>query len=65
MGFSTTVFGASNAPLIKSERGNKSDKDLIKLKLRRDPTSENLDLCEFKISLFKNGKPEKVFFVHF
>ena len=34
------------------------DKDFVKLKLRRDPALEDLDLYEFKIALFDNGKPE-------
>ena len=33
--------------LIKSKHDDKSDKDFVKLKLRRDPTSENLDLYGF------------------
>ena len=46
-------------PLIKSRKYYKSDKDFVNLKLCRDPTSENSDLCEFKIALFKNGDPEE------
>ena len=47
---------------IKSKNDNKSDKYFVMIKLRRDPTSEKLDLYEFKMDLFDNGKPE-VFFV--
>ena len=40
------------------------DKDFVKTKLRRYPTLENLDLSEFKISLFDNGDPgEFLFFI--
>ena len=37
-------------PLIKSNNDDKSDKDSIKIKLRRDPMSENLDLYELKMA---------------
>ena len=47
----------SPTPLIKSNHDDKSEKDFVKLKLRRDPTSENSDLCKFKMGLFDNGKP--------
>ena len=46
-------------PLIKSKHYYKSDKDFIKLKICRDPTSEKLDLYNFKMALFKKGGPEK------
>ena len=42
-------------PLIKEKHDGKSDKDFVKLKLRRDPISLTLDLYEFKRSSFKNG----------
>ena len=32
-----------------------------KIKLHRDPTSENLDLYDFKIALFYNGDQEDAF----
>ena len=44
-------------PLIKSKPDVKSDKDFVKLKLRRDMTSRKSDLYEFKIALFENGEP--------
>ena len=45
-------------PLIKDNHGGKSDKYFVKLKLHRYPTSSMLDLYQFKMSLFDNGKPE-------
>ena len=45
-------------PLIKSKNDEKSDKDFVKIKLRRYPMSEKLDLYDLKMSLFHNGKPE-------
>ena len=45
--------------LIKEKHYGKSDKDFVKLKLRRDPTLHMSDLYEFKISLFENGEPEE------
>ena len=45
--------------LIKSKNDNKSYKDFVKIKLRRDPTSENLDLYQLKMALFANGDPEE------
>ena len=47
-------------PLIKGKYDGKSDKYLLKMKLRRDPTSSTADLYEFKMSLFDNGKPEEL-----
>ena len=47
-------------PLIKNKHEDKSDKDFVKLKLRRDLTSDKSDLYEFKIALFDNGNPEKL-----
>ena len=49
-------------PFIKSKNGGKLYKDCVKIKMRRDPTSEKLDLHEFKISLFDNGDMEMFFF---
>ena len=52
-------------PLIKMKHGDKSDNDFVKLKLRRDTTSENLDLYAFNMALFDNEKMEEfLFFVH-
>ena len=41
-------------PLIKSKYDDMSEKDFVKMKLRRDPTSENSDPYEFKMALFYN-----------
>ena len=46
-------------PLIQETYDGKSGKDVVKLKLRRDPTSYTSDLYESKMSLFDNGKPEE------
>ena len=46
-------------PLIKIKHDGKSDKDFIKPKLRRYPTSKNSDLYEFKMAVFENGKREE------
>ena len=45
-------------PLIKSKNNDKSDKYFVKLTLCRDPTSYKSDICDFKMALFDNGKPE-------
>ena len=44
--------------LIKGTYDDKSDKDFVRMKLRRDPTSSASDLYEFRISFFDNGDPE-------
>ena len=44
-------------PLIKGAYDGKSEKDLLKLKLRRRPTSSMSDLYGFRMSLFDNGDP--------
>ena len=41
---------------------DKPDKGFVKLKLHRDPTSDNLYLCEFKMALFENGNPDGFLF---
>ena len=46
-------------PLIKIPYACKSEKDFVKMKLRRDPTSSMSDLCEFSMSLFDNGELEE------
>ena len=46
-------------PIIKENHYGKSDKDVVKLKLRRDPTLPTSNLYGFKISLFDNGEPVK------
>ena len=43
-------------PLIKIKNGDKSDIYFIKIKFHLDPTSEKLDLYEFKMALFENDK---------
>ena len=47
--------------LIKSEHNDKSKSDFVKMKLRRDPTSENSDVYESIIALFYNGDQEAFF----
>ena len=52
-------------PLINLEKGKHGDKlenDFVKIKLHRDPSSENSDLYEFKMALFYNGYREDIFF---
>ena len=44
-----------HTPLINSKHDDNPDKDSIKLKFCRDPTSEKSDLYELKMSLFYNG----------
>ena len=46
-------------PLIKSKNYENPDKDCVKIKLLRDPTSQKLDLHELKMALFDNGEPEE------
>ena len=51
--------------LIKETCNGKLDKDFIKLKHCRDPTSITLDLYEFNISLFVYGDTEEfLLFIH-
>ena len=50
-------------PPIKINNNDKWDKDIVKMKLYSDPTSEKLDLYEFKVAFFDNCEPE-IFFVH-
>ena len=45
--------------LFKEKYDGKSDKYFVKQKLPRYPTLTTLDLYEFKMSLFDNGKPEE------
>ena len=44
-------------PLIKQTCNSKSDKYIVKIKLRRCLTSSTPDLYEFKRSLFDHGGP--------
>ena len=37
----------------------KAEKYCVKIKLRRNPTSEKSDLYEFKMALFDNDEPEE------
>ena len=46
--------------LIQETYNGKLHKDIVKLKLRRYPTSSTLDPYKFKMSLFKNVKPEEL-----
>ena len=45
--------------LIKSKNDTILDKYGVKIKLRRDPMTEKLDLYELKMALFDNGNPEE------
>ena len=49
-------------PLIKINHDDKSEKDFVKLKLRKDPTSATSDLYEFNMALFDNGDLEEFLF---
>ena len=46
-------------PLIKSKKDENSDKDFVKIRLRRDTMSEILDLYDFIMALFDNINPEE------
>ena len=46
-------------PLIKSKNYMKAEKYCVKIKLRRDHTSEKSDLYEFKITCSDNRKSEE------
>ena len=59
-GDSTSACGPPPIPLIKSRNDDKSGKYFVKIKLRRGPTSEKLDLYEFKMALFDNGEPDDI-----
>ena len=48
--------------LIKGKHDDKSENEFVKMKLRRDPTSENSNLYEFKTALFYNGYRGDCFF---
>ena len=45
-------------PLIIIKHDDNLEKDFVKVKLHRDPTSENLGVYEFKMTLFYNGDRE-------
>ena len=44
-------------PLIISKNDTKMDKDCVKIKSCRDPTSGKSDIYDFKIALFYIGNP--------
>ena len=48
--------------LIKNKHNDNSDKDFVNIKLRRDMTSEKLELYVFKMALFSNGNTEEFLF---
>ena len=50
---------STQIPLIKIKKDEKSDKYCVKIKLHRYPTSQNLEIYEFKIAVFDNSKPEE------
>ena len=47
-------------PPMKGKYDGKSDKDVLKLKLRRDTTSSTSDFYGFNMSLFDNGEQEEI-----
>ena len=49
----------SQTTLIKIKLGLKTERDYVKIKFRRNPISEKLDMHEFKMDFFGNGKPYK------
>ena len=52
-------------PLIKQTCNGNPDEDLVKLKMRRYPTSSTLDLYNSKMSLFDHGNMEdSLLFIH-
>ena len=50
--------GSTSNYIIQSKLNLKKERDYVKIKLLRNPTSEKLDIYEFKINLFDNGKTE-------
>ena len=50
-------------PLTKIKNNENSDKDCVKIKLRRNPTTQKLDLYQFKMIFFDNGYPEEFFYL--
>ena len=47
-------------PLIKSKFDLKTEIDYVKIKLRRNPRSEKLEMYELKMPLFDNGDLEEL-----
>ena len=58
-GMTQSHVGTSLIPLIKGTYGGKSDKDFVKLELRRYPMSSTSDLYEFRMCLFDNFNLEE------
>ena len=46
-------------PLVEGKFYSKSDKDIVKMKAHRNPTSITSCLYDFRMSLFENGNPEE------
>ena len=44
---------------MQSKHGDKLDKEFVRLKFCRDPTSEKSDPYDFKMTLFENEDPEE------
>ena len=44
---------------MQSKHGDKLDKEFVRLKFCRDPTSEKSDPYDFKMTLFDNEDPEE------
>ena len=49
----------TTTPLSKIKNDEKSDKDCVKIKFHRYPTSKKSDLYKIKLALFDDGKPEE------
>ena len=49
----------TTTPLSKIKNDKKSDKDCVKIKFHRYPTSKKSDLYKIKLALFDDGKPEE------
>ena len=45
-------------PLVEGKFYSNSDKNIVKMKAHRNPTSITSGLYDFRMSLFENGKPE-------
>ena len=54
-------MGPPLIPLIESRNEKKLGKDCVKIRLRRDATSQKSDLCKLKMAWFDNGDPEESF----
>ena len=60
----TVACGSTTYHPDKSEHNDKSKSDFVKMKLRRDPTSEKSDVYESIIALFYNGDRGYFLFGH-